>query len=285
MIRSILLPLSEGPLAGVARDYAFWLARKEGSSIKALAVIDVKAFEIPVLGTPDGFMPSVVTPPIAESHSLMAELTSLASERLEQLAGECSRADVRCSTETRTGLPGEIIAGQAVAHDIVVMCRGGYTRAAAQSGRVDPLVSEVIRGSIRPVLVTGTDLPPGGEVKRVVVAFDGSSHAARALPVAAELGSRPGVECTILTVSSSEELGQGIIEPAETFLYHHGLTPKKKVVLGSKASDLICEAAAGIGADMLVMGAYGHAPVREMLFGSTTEQVLSNCGTTVVLQS
>jgi len=57
MIRSILIPISEGPLSSVTRDYAYWLARKEGSLISALAVIDVKAFEIPVLGTPDGFMP------------------------------------------------------------------------------------------------------------------------------------------------------------------------------------------------------------------------------------
>lgn len=285
MIRSILLPLSEGPPAAAARDYAFWLAKKEGSCIKALAVIDIKTFEIPVLGTPDGFMPSVVTPPMAESQSLMAELTSLARERLEQFAGESERANIRCSTETRMGLPGEVIARQAIAHDIVVMCRGGYARAAVPEGRMDPLVSEVIRGSIRPVLVAGTSFPGSGEVSRIVVAFDGSSHAARALPVAAELGARSGVECTVLTVSSSEEAGQALIEPAEAFLYHHGLAPKRRVVLGSRASDLICEVAADMRADMLIMGAYGHAPVREMLFGSTTERVLSHCGTTVVLQS
>ncbi len=285
MIRSILLPLSEGPLAAATRDYAFWLARKEGSCIKALAVIDVKAFEIPVLGTPDGFMPSVVTPPIAESQSMMAELTSVARDRLEQFSGECSRASVRCSTETRTGLPGEIIAREAIAHDIVVMSRGGYTRAVAAESRIDPLVSDVIRGSIRPVLVTGMNPPADGEVRKIVVAFDGSNHAARALPVAAELGARPAVECTILTVSPSEDAAREVIEPAEAFLYHHGLVPRRQIVLGSKASELICEVAAGMRADMLIMGAYGHAPVREMLFGSTTERVLSHCGTTVVLQS
>ena len=285
MIRSVLLPLSEGPLAAVTRDYAFWLARKEGSCIKALAVIDVKAFEIPVLGTPDGFMPSVVTPPIAESQSLMAELTSLAKDRLEQFAGECGRANIRYSAETRTGLPGEIIARQAIAHDIVVMSRGGYTRAAVSENRVDPLVSDVIRGSIRPVLVTAMSFPRNGEVRKIVVAFDGSNHAARALLVAAELGARPGVECTILTVSPSQEAAQELIEPAEAFLYHHGLVPRKQIVLGSRASDVICEVASGMQADMLIMGAYGHAPVRKMLFGSTTERVLSHCGTTVVLQS
>lgn len=285
MIRSILLPLCETPLASATRDYAFWLARKEGSCINALAVIDVKAFEIPVLGTPDGFMPSVVTPPIAESQSLMAELAAQAKERLERFAAECDRANIRCSTETRTGLPGEIISRQATAHDIVVMNRCGYTRAAVHENRVDPLVSEVIRGSIRPVLVTGMAFPASGEVRKIVVAFDGSKHAARSLLVTAELGARQGIECTILTVSPSQEAAQEIIEPAEAFLYHHGLTPRKQIVPGPRASEVICDVAAGLRADMLIMGAYGHAPVREMLFGSTTERVLSHCGTTVVLQS
>ena len=285
MIRSVLLPLSDGPMNPVTRDYAFWLARKEGGRVHALAVIDVKSFEIPVLGTPDGFMPSVITPPLAETQSLLSELLSLVRERLEQFAADCAAAGVPSSTETRTGIPAEIIGRQAMAHDIVVMARAGYTRNAVGQGRIDPLVSQVVRSSIRPVLVTGQAFPPEGEVHRVLVAFDGSLHAARVLPAAAELGTRPGVECTIVTVAPSQEAGLEVIEPAEAFLYHHGLVPKKQVILGTRASDLICEVAASMRADMLVMGAHGHGPVREMLFGSTTERVLSHCGTTVLLQS
>src|SRR5438876_12004984 len=84
MIQSILLPLVEGPLAETAKSYAFWLARKESGHIHGLAVVDLKSFEIPVLGTPDGFMPSVVFPPQQESQSLLAEMTALARERLRR---------------------------------------------------------------------------------------------------------------------------------------------------------------------------------------------------------
>jgi nucleotide-binding universal stress UspA family protein len=86
-------------------------------------------------------------------------------------------------------------------------------------------------------------------------------------------------------VAFSQEAGLEVIEPAEAFLYHHGLVPRKHVIVGTKASELICEVAASMRADVLVMGAYGHSPVREVIFGSTTERVLSHCGTTVVLQS
>jgi nucleotide-binding universal stress UspA family protein len=284
MIRSILLPVGEGPLSAVARDYAFWLARKDGSRIRALAVIDVKTFEIPVLGTPDGFMPSVVTPPIAESQSLLNEMTALAKERVEALAGECASRSVPCSTEIKTGVPGELIAREAMAHDIVVMSRGGYTRAMANGGKLDPLVSQVIRSSVRPVLVAGQKFQ-AGDTCNVLVAFDGSLHAGRMLAVAAELGTRPGVTCTLVTITGSPEAGEETLAPAEAFLHHHGVTPSKQIIPGSKPSELICGLVATAKADILIMGAYGHRPMREMLFGSTTERVLSHCAATVILQS
>jgi nucleotide-binding universal stress UspA family protein len=179
-----------------------------------------------------------------------------------------------------------VIVREALAHDIVVMSRTGYTRVTKNDARsVDPLVSSVIRGSIRPVLVAGKEFPASGAVKSLMLAFDGSIHAARALNVAAELSAGYGIECTLANISPSEELGLEILAPAEAFLYHHGVKPKKKVVIGSKPSEQLCDVVRGAGSDILVMGAYGHSPIREMLFGSTTERVLSHCDATVILQS
>jgi nucleotide-binding universal stress UspA family protein len=160
------------------------------------------------------------------------------------------------------------------------MARQGYGHP-GEVQRVDPLIPSVIRGSIRPVLVAGKQFRA---VHRMLVAYDGSVHAARALAVASELGSRPGVECTLANIGSSEESGKETLGPAESYLYHHGITPRKRIIVGSNASELICELVTSTEADLLVMGAYGHSPIREMFFGSTTERVLSHCGSTVVLQ-
>ncbi len=285
MIRSILLPVADGPLAANARDYAFWLARKDKSVIHALAVIDIKAFEIPVMGTPDGFMPSVVTPPIAETQTLLQDMTALARERLDAFARDCAAQGIPCATESQSGVPGEVIARAAHAHDIIVMARSGYTRAPGTESRLDPLVPHVIRAAIRPVLVAAKNLPKDDGEHNIVVAYDGSGHAARALAIAAELGSRPRMGCKLVTVAASEEAGQEILGPADTYLCNHGLKPQKKVLQAAKPSEAICGLFPAGSADILVMGAYGHGPMREMLFGSTTEWVLSHCCVTVVLQS
>jgi nucleotide-binding universal stress UspA family protein len=285
MIRSILLALAEAPYDANARNYAFGLARKEGSRIHGLAVIDIAAFEVPVLGAPDGFIPSVVAPPLKESQSLMDELSIVAKERLDQFAAQCASRGIPSSMEVKTGIPGEVISRAAIAHDIVVVSRTGYSRIAGGQDAFDGFVAAVIRDSVRPVLVAGSEFREGSEIRNVLVAYDGSDHAARSLLVAAELAARPGVSCTLATVVQSEELGREILEPAEAFLSHHGVIPQKQIIINSKPADVICSLAASGGVDILVMGAYGHSSIREALFGSTTERILAHCGVNVILQS
>jgi nucleotide-binding universal stress UspA family protein len=285
MIRSILLALAEPPHDTGAKNYAFWLAKKVGSRIHALSIIDIEAFEVPVLGAPDGFMPSVVPTPINESQSLLKGLTELAKERIDQFSRQCESRGIPFSVEIQTGIPGEVICRTAVAHDIVVLSRSGYNRIAHANDAIDSLIAPVIKGSVRPVLVAGSAFSEGSDVRNILVAYDGSSHAARALLVASELAARPGVSCTLITVASSEDEGQEVLATAEVFLFHHGLAPKKQVVISSKPSEVICELVVSGGFDLLIMGAYGHRTIREVLFGSTTGRVLSHCAVNVVLQS
>jgi len=285
MIRSILLALAEAPYDAGARNYAFWLARKEGSQIHALAVVDIAAFEVPVMGGPDGFMPSVVTPSLSDNRSLMNDLASAAGERLDKFAAQCASRGIRSSTEAKTGIPGEIISQAAIAHDIVVVSRTGYSRIAGGQNALDALVGPVMRGSVRPVLVAGSEFCEESDIRNILVAYDGSLHAARSLLVAAELAARPGVNCTLVTVAQSEELGNEILAPAEEFLCHHSIAPVKQLIINSKPADVICELAASGGVDVVIMGAYGHSPMREVLFGSTTERILAHCTAGVILQS
>ncbi|NLV32300.1 MAG: universal stress protein [Acidobacteria bacterium] len=284
MIRSILFALAETPYGAGASNHACWLARKENGFVHALAVIDIAAFEIPVMGAADGFMPSVVTPPAQSGQTLMQDLAAVAGVRLEEFAARCSARGISCATEIRSGIPADVICQAAAAHDIVVVSRTGYSRVPSPHA-VDSLVAPVIRGAVRPVLVAGSEFPEDGELRNVLVAYDGSLHAARALPVAAELAARPGVRCTLLTVAQQESAGRETLAPAAAFLRHHGIDPGVRVIVHAKPSEVICDLAGSEGVDLVVMGAYGRSPIREVLFGSTTERILSHCAASVVLQA
>ncbi|MBN2321672.1 MAG: universal stress protein [Acidobacteria bacterium] len=285
MIRSILVALAEAPDDLSAKNYAFWLARKEGGHVHAVAVLDITAFEVPMIGTPDGFMPSVVPHSFRESQSLMDEMNARCRERLGRFAEECASRSISCSTETKTGIPAEVISQGAVAHDIVVVSRTGYNPTANTRETIDSLVAPVIRSSVRPVLVAGTEFQEESEVRNILVAYDGSNHSARALLVAAELADRPGADLTLVTVVPSEDSGTEILAPAEAFLAHHGVAPRKRIEVSSKPASVISQLVASGDFDLLIMGAYGHSPIREVLFGSTTERILSHCAANVILQS
>jgi nucleotide-binding universal stress UspA family protein len=284
MIRSILLALAEPPYDASAKNYAFWLARKEGSHVHALAVVDLSAFEIPVLNSADGMMPAVAAPSFVDSRALADELIASAQERLDLFASQCAERGISFSSDVKTGIPEDVISAMAVASDIVVISRSGY-RHLQSPNDIDSSIAPVIRDSVRPVLVAGTEFKEEGGIHKILVAYDGSMHAARVLPTAAELAGRPGVQCTLVTVASSEEQGQEILSPAEAFLCHHGIVAQKEIVLSSRPSEEICRLAGSGGADLLVMGAYGHSQIREAIFGSTTSRILANCGINVVLQS
>jgi nucleotide-binding universal stress UspA family protein len=284
MIRSILLALAEPPYDASAKNYAFWLAKKEGSHVHALAVVDITAFEIPVMNSMDGMMPAMATPSFAEGRALTNELIVSAQARLDLFAGQCADRGISFSSDTKTGIPEDVIGAQAAAHDIVVISRSGYRHIQSQND-VDASVAPAIRNSVRPVLVAGSDFKEEGDIHKILVAYDGSMHAARALPAAAALAARPGVQCTLVTVASSEEQGQEILSPAEAFLCHHGIVAQKEIVISSRPSEEICRLAASGGAELLVMGAYGHSQIREAIFGSTTERILAHCGINVIFQS
>jgi nucleotide-binding universal stress UspA family protein len=285
MMRSILIVLAESPSDAGAKNVAFWLAKKEGSHLHALAVVDLTAFEVPTLGGPDSFMPSVLSPSLSESQSLMNDLMADAKKRLDLFAGQCVARGIPVFTEAKTGVPGEVISQTAVAHDIVIVSRTGYNRFASTQETVDAWIAPAVRSSVRPVLVAGADFEEGNDIRNILVAYDGSAHSSRALLAAAELAARPGVQCSLVTVAQSEDLGREVLEPAAAFLSHHGVAAKKQIIINARPSDVICELAASGGFDIVAIGAYGHSPIREVLFGSTTERVLSHCTANVILQS
>jgi len=54
-------------------------------------------------------------------------------------------------------------------------------------------------------------------------------------------------------------------------------------VKGVKTGELLLATARDKGADLLVMGGYGHAPWREMIFGGATAQIVGNSRLPVLL--
>ena len=111
---------------------------------------------------------------------------------------------------------------------------------------------------------------------------DGSAPANRALTIAAGLTEDLGLTLAVVTVSSDNVAGRNLLAEAESFFTPHGIEASTILERGTP-SDAILTAVEREGSDLLIMGAYGHSRVRELLLGSTTDAILRRAKVPVLL--
>jgi nucleotide-binding universal stress UspA family protein len=113
--------------------------------------------------------------------------------------------------------------------------------------------------------------------RRVLVAWDGSREAARALNDALPL-IRSADEVTLMTVRSRVkdlDPASGSMERAVRHLARHGITarPVEALNLGSAVSDELLSRSVDLAADLIVAGAYHHSQLRESLLGGVSREL------------
>lgn len=148
---------------------------------------------------------------------------------------------------------------------------------------VSPLEEEapeyVAINSARPVLV----VPYAGHFeapfKRVLVAWDGSMEATRAITAALPLLEQAG-KVTLAVFNAGREPDSHGSEPgADMALYlaRHGI--KVEVASQVAAIDIgsaLLSFAADTDADLMVMGCYGHSRLREIMLGGASRTILQS---------
>lgn len=167
------------------------------------------------------------------------------------------------------------VAVQARHADLTIMLRPGgapvadYRRAVFES---------ILFSSGRPVLLVPPDWRAGAIGRKVAVAWNGKREAARALADAAPLLEQAD-EIVVITVDAKP--GANGVGPAPgadiaAHLARRGLKVELRNLdgLGRPDGETLIAGAQAWGADLLVMGGYGRARVREMVFGGVTRTVV-----------
>ncbi|MEY4240253.1 MAG: hypothetical protein RL339_2854 [Pseudomonadota bacterium] len=103
----------------------------------------------------------------------------------------------------------------------------------------------------------------------VCIAWDGGTEAARALKAAVPLLAEAS-DVRVLTVASDAPSG---FPPTEALRYlaRHGIKAElTELTRGNSVEETLVNEVARVGAQLVVMGAYGHSRLREFLFGGVT---------------
>lgn len=233
------------------------------------------AFLTPLPDEPLAYEPTVVA-------GVWAELLGRARQEAEV---ERKKVEARLS---RSGKAAELRAAEALSRDLgrVAAVHARYADVAIMTrpseGAGVELREEIIEGVLfhsgRPALIA----PPGwkgtGVGKRVVVAWDASREATRALSEADDL-LEFAEAVTVVTVDAKPKMFGHGDQPGANIAGHLSRRGLPAEVLnvdsaGRSASAAILDTAKSFNADLIVMGGYAHSRLRELVFGGATRELL-----------
>ena len=211
------------------------------------------------------------------------------SARVEKLAGEFAETMRRngvTSSDWRAvrGDVEDVIPVHARYADIVVV---GQRNPDDEAGTVRPDFPEVVAVTAsRPVLIVpyaGTFNDIG---KHILVCWDAGAPATRAVTAAMPLLERAG-KVTVITVNAKPSaFGHGELPGADLALHlaRHKVNAEVSAHQGIDigVGNFLLSRAADLEVDLIVMGAYGHARMREIVFGGCTRTIMQKMTVPVV---
>lgn len=257
-IKDLLSHVDPSGTTQARTEYALALAKAHGAHAIGVAHVGADSMREDVRGALNDF--------------------TLAGQRLgltvETRTIECGAAD----------LPREL-AFQAHHVDLAVIGQPGG--AGVGSARQTAIFEELLFQSGRPVLV----LPWAGKAnptpRTVMVAWDSSGRAARALADALPL--LRGADKVVVVVATGDQPGDDGNDPGFDIALHlarHGINVEARCVpLGPDihTADLLLSQAADLGAEMMIMGGYHHSRVREFILGGVTRKIMKTMTLPVLL--
>ncbi len=266
MIDSLLAAIDTSEHGPRVSDYALFVARVFGCRVHALSVLETKKIEGPLLRD---FLSTIgLEPGLDYAQKVERFLEMKARDSLVAFEERCRSAGVPCTIETAKGVAGKLILERGSSTDLILIGQRGE-HAEWHGDALGGSVESVIRASPRPILVVPRRYH---EIRRALLAYDGSRHAREALELAKELADRTRLLLTVLAVRSTGDGEDGTRREVEQLLGPH--TPHELRVATGEPYRAILEAAESLDCQLIVMGAYGHSRIRELIIGSTTVQVL-----------
>jgi len=264
-------------------QHAAWAAARMAVSIEVLHVIDHHREYSPILDLSGaiGFDASA---------ELTQELTKLeeAKGRVARLKGKAILEDAQqqlaaagvtdVTTTQRHGSVVETLAELEPRTELVVVGKSGEHAVLAE-GQVGGHLENLVRLSARPVLVAEHHFKP---IHRFLLAFDNSPSARRAVNYVAASPLLQNLNCHLVMVGRADVAHETALNEARDHLTQAGYAVSAKLLPGSP-TPVIAEKVKSAEIDLLVMGAYGHSPIREFIVGSTTTKLVRTCPVSVLM--
>ena len=140
-------------------------------------------------------------------------------------------------------------------------------------------LERVVRAAKKPVLVASRAFEP---INKFLIAFDGGESVMKAVRHIASGKLFTGLPCVLLSVGKPTDTMQEKLDEAAAILRKAGYSVDAGFASG-EPEDVIKDKIETDKIDLLVMGAYGHSRIRNLIIGSTTTEMVRSCQVPVMM--
>ena len=283
-IRTLLVPLAGSEDMKPVMELGLALGRDLGAHVDVLHIQSDPKDTIPLLG--EGMSVSMIEDMIQIAEKEGGDRASEGRRTFDQLVSglvlavndDSNSPGASASWSQEIGRNDEITARRGRLADLIVVARP----TASSDVLATLTLNAALFDSGRPVLVTP---PGGGEASskpfstggHVAISWNGSAQSARAV------GSAMGLivkaeKVTVLTAASDQTSAARAPELA-TYLEWHGIVPDTRTFTsegGQPVGAALLAECGALGVDLLVMGAYTHSRMRQLILGGVTRHILEH---------
>jgi nucleotide-binding universal stress UspA family protein len=258
-------------------DHAAWFANRLGGSVEIVHVLDRQDLS----SHPEDFSGNIG---LGARTALLEELAELDARkaRLSQKRGRAILDDARESvvasgvakvtTKLRLGEIVETVQDlEAEADMVVIGKRGGGAH--FNQLHLGSNLERVVRSSHKPVLLASRAFKP---VRRFLVAYDGGRSVIKAIDEIARNKVFSDLDCELLCVGTETAEAVAQMEASASQLRAADYRVKTKFMPG-RPETVIAREVETDAYDLMVMGAFGHSVIRNLIIGSTTTEMIRSC--------
>ena len=258
-------------------EHAGWFANRSGGAVEIVHVLGRSNLPIRAENLSGNIGLGARTALLEELAELDAENARLSQQRGRVILDDArdmviASGPMKVTTRLRHGDIVETVEDLEAEADVIVIGKRGEA-ADFNKLHLGSNLERVARSSHRPVLVASRAFKP---VQRFLIAFDGGPSIIKAVDEIARSKVFVDLECELLHVGSEASEPGEQMENSASLLRKAGYKVETRVESGQPETVIAHEIETN-AYDLMIMGAFGHSRIRNLIIGSTTTEMIRSC--------
>ena len=266
MLKRILLPLENSPYTLAAIKYACFISKRLNAKVTAGIFIDADKRDKPL-----GILKTDSQIEWAKdlNKGVITEAEDTVKYLISTFKKNCKSNEVKHSIIKEIGQPSKNIYNLSKYYDLIITGLKSDFRL-IKKGFTSTYLKKMLSYAVTPVLAVPDHFWP---VKNIIIAYDGSNSAARALQRFSHIANFRGHKIRLLMSSNNNKLAEDNIKRAKEYLMAYGAKnfisewTKKDILKLTKSSYFD-------SADLIVLGIHSKKNIKNFFVGSVTVSLI-----------